>query len=108
MERRRTHCVELLIRGAALPIPDAIEALSSAMRGARMRGFRHATVIYEIAGVDGPENFAVQLPVGMRGGGPVGMHDDATIHALRRNLEMRLEAMPKHELRGVRRIRLIE
>ena len=107
MERRRTHCVELLIRGAALPIPDAIEALSSAMRGARMRGFRHATVIYEIAGADGPENFAVQLPV-THGGGPVDMHDDAAIHAFRRSLEMRVEAMPKHELRGVRRIQLIE
>jgi hypothetical protein len=108
MERRRTHCVDLLIRGSALPIHEAIGLLGGAMREARMHGFGHATVIYEIAGVDGPENFAVQLPVGMGDGGSVDMHADAAIQALRRVLEMRLDAMPKHEMRGVRRIKLIE
>ena len=93
----RPYSVEVVVDGPALSTPDVIEAVSRAVRAARMRGCTRAIVTYEFAGVDGPENHDIHLPVGAR--------DATAIRALRRNMEMRQETM--REVRGVRRIRLI-
>lgn len=95
LRNARPYSVEVVVNGPALSIPDAIEALRSAMRSARMRDCTRAIVTYESAGVDEPRD--THLPVGAR--------DDTAIRALRRNMEMRQETM--REVRGVRRIRLI-
>ena len=98
MDGRRPYCVEVVVDGPALSTPDVIEAVSRAVRAARMRGCTRAIVTYEFAGVDGPENYDMHLPVDVR--------DDTAIHSLRRNMETRLETMRNREMRGVRRIRL--